>query len=512
MMSNYVAFHAQLTSIMEVLTKAAISEICELVDDGYAILHLEISRSQKEIESLKRKLRLTELRAARGSWDRRRAAESHVKRPSSRVQLCDGFSGTARQRNFSIGCPAGVSLWTDVEPPTVVEEDSSVRSAVCESADIEEESPEIQTIKKEGADEDTHASDPHGGLKFNEESPVEAAGEKASIVDTQTEPVVGTEELNEQQGTTHCVWEDSGPDTVLKAEPEHESVNLQETAGRLNSLENGYTLYDRPGQLDTFFTRGDSETEEPACSYSPKTSSDSLPIHSELQLGPTAAEGVGDRLSPVGHSDVKSDVIPDVILIDSEPGTVDVDMHSAWTKESVSGVAHSQQRNYKEYGQREEMHPENALQLPVRESRTGSNSQMNRRFTSARIKTNNRIGSREKRFICGYCGKSFTCPKYLQTHQRVHTGEKPYSCMHCGKRFAQSSYLKKHQTVHTGEKPFSCAQCGKRFADSSNLIRHKSVHTGERPFICIHCGERFAGKHNLKIHQQRNHPSVWSSR
>lgn len=512
MMSNYVAFHAQLTSIMEVLTKAAIAEICELVDDGYAVLHLEISRSQKENEALKRKLRMMELRAARGSWDRRRAAESHVKRLSSGVRLCDEFTGTARVRDFSIGCPAGVSLWADVDPPTVDEEDPSLRSAVCEkSADIEEERPEVQTIKKEGVDEVVQASDPHGGLKFNEERPVEAGGEKASDVDAQTEPVIGTEEPTVQQGTRQRVWEDSRPDTVLKAEADHESVNPQDTEGRLNSLENGYALYERPGQLDTFFTRGDSETEteEPACSYSPNTSSDSLPIHPELQLSPTAAKGVGDRLSPVGRPDVK----PDIILIDSEPLTVDAEMHSAWTKESVPGVVHSQQRNYKEYGQREEFHPENALQMPVRECRTESNSQMNRRFTSgSRLKSNNRISSREKRFICGYCGKSFTCPKYLQTHQRVHTGEKPYSCMHCGKRFAQSSYLKKHQTVHTGEKPFSCAQCGKRFADSSNLIRHKSVHTGERPFICIHCGERFAGKHNLKIHQQRNHPSVWSSR
>ena len=190
--------------------------------------------------------------------------------------------------------------------------------------------------------------------------PVEVACEKASIVDTLTEPVLSTEELTEQQGTGHRVWEDEGSDTVLKAEPEHESENLQDTAEKLNSIENGYAFYERPGQLDTFFTRGDSETEteEPACSYSPKTSSDSLPIHSELQLSPTVAKGVADRLSPVGRTDVK----PDVILIGSEPLTVDVDMHSSWTKESVSGVAHSQQMNYKEYGQREDLHQENALE------------------------------------------------------------------------------------------------------------------------------------------------------
>uniref|UniRef100_A0AAZ3QZM4 C2H2-type domain-containing protein n=1 Tax=Oncorhynchus tshawytscha TaxID=74940 RepID=A0AAZ3QZM4_ONCTS len=93
------------------------------------------------------------------------------------------------------------------------------------------------------------------------------------------------------------------------------------------------------------------------------------------------------------------------------------------------------------------------------------------------------LAGSEKRFVCGFCRKSFTCPKYLQSHQRVHTGEKPFSCSQCGKRFGQAVYLKKHQNVHTGEKPFVCPLCGKQFADASNLIRHKSVHTGERPFI-----------------------------
>lgn len=66
-MSNSVAFHSQLASIMEVLANAAVAEICELVDNGYAVLNVEISRSQKENDVLKRKLRLMELKVARTS-------------------------------------------------------------------------------------------------------------------------------------------------------------------------------------------------------------------------------------------------------------------------------------------------------------------------------------------------------------------------------------------------------------------------------------------------------------
>lgn len=73
-MSPAAAFHAQLASIMEVLANTAVAEICELVDSGYSVLQLEISRSRKENEALRRKLRLVELRAARASALRAAAA------------------------------------------------------------------------------------------------------------------------------------------------------------------------------------------------------------------------------------------------------------------------------------------------------------------------------------------------------------------------------------------------------------------------------------------------------
>ncbi|KAJ8409815.1 hypothetical protein AAFF_G00218740 [Aldrovandia affinis] len=66
-MSNCVAFQTQLASIMEVLAKAAVAEISKLVEDGSVVLHLEVSRSHKEIDGLRRKLQQmeSELRTAR---------------------------------------------------------------------------------------------------------------------------------------------------------------------------------------------------------------------------------------------------------------------------------------------------------------------------------------------------------------------------------------------------------------------------------------------------------------
>lgn len=52
---------------MAALTKAAVAEICEVVDEGYAVLQLEITRSHKENEDLKKKLHLIESIVVRGS-------------------------------------------------------------------------------------------------------------------------------------------------------------------------------------------------------------------------------------------------------------------------------------------------------------------------------------------------------------------------------------------------------------------------------------------------------------
>lgn len=60
-MATYDAFRAQLASIM-----AAVAEMCELLDDSYAALQLELSRSHRENEALRSKLRLMESTVARG--------------------------------------------------------------------------------------------------------------------------------------------------------------------------------------------------------------------------------------------------------------------------------------------------------------------------------------------------------------------------------------------------------------------------------------------------------------
>ncbi|KAJ8397393.1 hypothetical protein AAFF_G00439420 [Aldrovandia affinis] len=315
-----------LASIMEVLANAAVAEICELVDDGYAVLHLEISRRQKENEALQRKLQMMELRISRRC----------VEKP--RIRIRDEIMGTASEdAEFSteerVRNQSDLSVWKEGEPPTVDVEDTAIKSDEC--AGKEKGRPESLLIKKEKLEEDLENSDPPERLNINEERSVESdCGERAPIVDTQTAPATDTEALTEQHRTRHSVWEDSGLDTVLKAETEIETINLLDTesdhgAEKQKNLPNEHVLYERPGQLDTFYTRGfaEKDTESPVCSYTAAADSVTFPVHSELQ--PIASAGNGE-------------------------------MHLTWNKEPMPGLVQTSHRRYREDRRRERLQLGNA--------------------------------------------------------------------------------------------------------------------------------------------------------
>ncbi|XP_061110335.1 uncharacterized protein LOC133136699 isoform X5 [Conger conger] len=433
-MSTSVTFQTELVAIMEVLTQAAVTEINKLVEDGYAMLRLEISRSHRENEELKRQLaiqldtkkrtlqtsitcnvntsncgvqfnrdikrqttkgKLVELIAPRRgdvecttvdnrkncddeslyageemveshlikverleeNWEssdphqglnicEKRAAESSG---SERTEPAIGIEDLSEQHSIkhsvweddtlrsvlkpvslqdmrhtagrlnSAGpyvlyeAPSPVdtffakrtvetetegdnfptvdrlldnqtsfSLWSDGET-TSVNEDQSVRRN--ESTGFEE-GPESLLVKEETIEEDLQSIDSQRGLIISEERPVEShGGERAPTVGTPSEPAVGTEELSGQHNTRHSAWEDGRLDTVLKAEPGDEIVKLQATARILNTLGNECVLYERPGQMEMFFTQKaiESETGGPACSYVTRTDLESLSTRTQLQ-------------------------------------------------------------------------------------------------------------------------------------------------------------------------------------------------------------------------------------
>ncbi|XP_036373230.1 zinc finger protein with KRAB and SCAN domains 1-like [Megalops cyprinoides] len=523
-MSNCIAFHTQIASIMEVLANAAVAEICQVVDDGYAVLRLEVSQYQKENKSLKRKIQMMERQSARRCAERAGERTGAVSSSAGDgAQVCRKLRATTGEdRCFTtgesvLGKRLDVSLKRD-EQPMVLNEDTQEqcvvkRAEVCSRilgtdivcAETRGTRPESLVIKEERLKVNTG---PQRELKIREERAVELgfAGDKeGNPVNTETKAAQHTEELTEQHRTRHSAWEVSGLEDVLKAEPDKDSVKTlpsegsEYRAGRLSSLGSESVMCERTSHLGTCFTQGraNAEAEDPSCSYAAEMDSESLSVHSQLQSAP-AAEGAGSSLSSFASFDWK----PEIVMVDSAAVKLEGEMPSVWDKGTTEITGHAQQRQYEESGEGEGARSESvtAVCLPRAEMAVRDNPAASRCVVSESEKAHHRLGMSEKRLFYTYFEKGYSRPKDSEMHHSMDAGDRQFSCTQCGKQFAHSANLKRHQRVHTGEKPFSCTQCEKRFSHQHQLKMHQRVHTGERPFNCTHCGKRFTQSSHIKRH------------
>ncbi|KAK6324818.1 hypothetical protein J4Q44_G00041600 [Coregonus suidteri] len=165
-MANCMGFHTQIASIIEVLSNAAVADICKLVDDDYAVFRLEITQSQKENRALRRKLQLLELKMARERAERTMRERVLASRPSS-VKIIDRYRGTARGEGHLTGGhrsfvkPAGHNTWRDDQPITVDEGSgtSTGHVIVIEPADAEAAGPGVKQERSEGEEDPQHSRD-----------------------------------------------------------------------------------------------------------------------------------------------------------------------------------------------------------------------------------------------------------------------------------------------------------------------------------------------------------------
>ncbi|XP_029605037.1 zinc finger protein 329 isoform X1 [Salmo trutta] len=533
-MANCMVFHSQIASIMEVLANTAVADICKLVDDDYAVFRLEITQSQKENRTLRRKLQLLEQKVTRERAERTMRERVLGSRPSS-VKILDRYRGMARG-NLTGGYrsfvkPGGHNTWRDDQPITVDEESgtSTQHVIMIESTDTGVAGPGVKQERTEG--EDTrHSRDIQTGL---------TGAPPVSREDPTALP---------KPRTQHSITEVSGtPNTVLKSETDTETLTVthrllptgsdhRSDSERLELGPLGCPPASSSEYLPVFHQSqrtvhscGDGDAldtgvDDLPCSYATEMDTGNISLGLETQTHLFREDW--NQYSSSVYSEECLDKKREVIVVDEVK--VEGEAPPTWNADSHLGDGHSQGRDFLDYRESLDTNinvvthsPLHAFRdrVPVSTSMAPSDSHGCVVFDQV-LNSNDRAraqaqgegatsgNSKEKRFLCMFCNKGFSCPQKVEIHQRVHTGEKPYSCTQCHMCFSQACHLKRHQRVHTGEKPYSCPHCEKRFSRQDQLKMHLKVHTGERPFACTHCRKRFSERSNLRIHQQKNHSTM----
>uniref|UniRef100_A0A4W5NJ29 C2H2-type domain-containing protein n=1 Tax=Hucho hucho TaxID=62062 RepID=A0A4W5NJ29_9TELE len=532
-MADCMVFHTQIASIMEVLANAAVAEICKLVDDDYAVFRLEITQSQKENRTLRRKL--LELKVARERAERTIRERVLASRPSS-VKILDRYRGMTRGEGHLTGGhrsfvkPTGHNTWRDDQPITVDEGSGTSTQHVIVIESAEAAGPGRSSLVKQERSEGEiprHSRDIQTGV---------AAG--APPVATDDPTIAPAQPWTRSSGSSGTL------NAVLKSETDIKTLTVTQRLLHTGSdnrsdpeslglgplgcppapgseylpvfQHSQRTVHSRgDGDGDTLATGGD----DLSCSYATEMDPGNMPLGLETQTD--LSRGDWNRYSSSVYSEGRLDEKREGLVIDEVTVKVEGDVPPTWNADSHLGDGHSQGRDFLDYRESLETNlnvtthsPLHAFRDRVRVSTSMGPSDSHGHFLSNRARAQAQGGgetsgsSKGKQFLCMFCNKGFSCPQKLEIHQRFHTGEKPFSCTQCHMHFAQAGDLKRHQRIHTGEKPYSCTQCEKRFSRQDHLKMHLKVHTGERPFDCTHCGKRFSESSYLRIHQQKNHSTL----
>ncbi|XP_041947713.1 zinc finger protein 316 [Alosa sapidissima] len=469
-MSN-CTFQAQLVSIMEILAKAAVAEINRRVNDSCAVIRLEMRRSQRDIDALKRKYHVmeNELRRTKG-------------RPRKKVPLCvvsDRYTPTPR----SVSIQNRACVWSE-EHTTVIPEQR--QPPLVQDTLVPHPSSDVAPLIKEETEEDNMWGREGDQVTFSHQGPDGAAtAEEVSHtpLDGQHGPHTHTTHTGEQEAQVTV-------EVQVKFEEEEEGGGRKEEEEEDKKEERNDGEATEEQQQQQGLGQGEFSMEQHGGASLWTTSTSDFSTETYTHTQPLSVPPLPTPPPPpplIGPTTMEQN---SAMLMARNTG------RARW---GVQGDGQEPCGSRPQAGFRTGGGPALGLSGFRGNNGVGIGGFSNNATATVGYQTGalRRLRPHQWRSVGPTAGSSSTSSSSsLCAERRV------YVCSFCPKSFARLSQLKEHLRSHTGEKPFSCATCGRRFTKHCNLVRHAVVHSGEKPYRCPTCAKCFTQSSSLKSHQR----------